>query len=168
MGQLWWWNAFENLKNWERSQGAAPPASHQPFYSPFPPTRQRSLAGSAPFLQTGNSKVIRLYLAWVGALATLIRMEATMRRSKFALAILALVAAACAISFAGHDALAMSKGTGAITKCSCSTGIGDCSGNSRVGCSKTASDPCTGTCSAERSVTGAVKHKPSGGTQGGY
>jgi len=88
-----------------------------------------------------------------------------MRKFKFGLAIVTLVVAACTISVAGHGAMAMSKGTGAITKCSCSTGVGDCSGNSRIGCSKTATDPCTGTCSAERSVTGSVKHKGTGGMQ---
>jgi hypothetical protein len=99
----------------------------------------------------------------------LIRMEAIYAEIKYSPKIVSLVVVvACAVSVAGHGALAMSKGTGAVTVCTCSTGIGDCAGNSRLGCSKDASDPCTGTCSAARSTgAGAAKHKPSrAGMQG--
>ena len=32
---LWWWNAFENVKNLERSQEAAPPLEATPSNGPF-------------------------------------------------------------------------------------------------------------------------------------
>ena len=52
-----------------------------------------------------------------------------MRRSKYSPKIVTLVAVVVwAVSVGGHGALAVSKGTGAVTKCSCSTGIGSAPG----------------------------------------
>jgi hypothetical protein len=89
--------------------------------------------------------VIRSLWTEAGTLATLIRMEAIYAEIKYSPKIVSLVVVvACAVSVAGHGALAMSKDTGAVTVSTCSTGIGDCAGNSRLGCSKDASDPLHG------------------------